>query len=162
MPKLRLLVTPRCTRSCPGCCNNSWDLDALPQVQDFSPYDEVLLTGGEPMLVYNTLPALVQRVRAVNPHARIYMYTAMLHPALIKVILPIIDGITLTLHEPADAVRFHAYLKTKCFPHNKNLRLNVFEGVDISHLNLKGWIVKDHMVWIKDCPLPEGEVFMRL
>jgi molybdenum cofactor biosynthesis enzyme MoaA len=48
--KLRLLVTERCARSCSGCCNHDWDLAALPTCESYAGYDEVLLTGGEPML----------------------------------------------------------------------------------------------------------------
>ena len=44
----------------------------------------------------------------------------------------------------------------------KSFRLNVFKGVDISKLNTFGWKVKDEIEWIKNCSLPEDEVFMQL
>jgi hypothetical protein len=43
----------------------------------------------------------------------------------------------------------------------KSLRLNVFKGVSLAELNLSCWKVKPNIKWIKNCPLPEDEVFMR-
>jgi hypothetical protein len=43
----------------------------------------------------------------------------------------------------------------------KSLRLNVFKGVSVPK-TWSNWIVKKNMVWIKNCPLPEDEVFMKL
>ena len=52
-------------------------------------------------------------------------------------------------------------LEPKFYNVNRSLRLNVFEGIDISALNLERWKVKDNMVWLENCPLPKDEVFMR-
>ena len=41
-----------------------------------------------------------------------------------------------------------------------SMRLNIFKGVEVGKLELD-WIVKDNIVWIKDCPLPEGETLMK-
>jgi hypothetical protein len=46
-----------------------------------------------------------------------------------------------------------------------SLRLHIFEGIDISKLDdidLKNWKIKKNIKWIKNCPLPQDEVFMRL
>ena len=48
----------------------------------------------------------------------------------------------------------------------KTLHVNVFKGLNIeSHKSLIkccGWKIKDNLTWQKECPLPKGEVFMRL
>ena len=43
----------------------------------------------------------------------------------------------------------------------KSLRLNIFEEVG-PVASSERWQVKDHMAWIPNCPLPQGEVLMRL
>jgi hypothetical protein len=42
------------------------------------------------------------------------------------------------------------------------LRLNVFIGVDIEGFDTNGWQVKGNIEWIENCPLPVGEVFMKI
>jgi hypothetical protein len=42
------------------------------------------------------------------------------------------------------------------------MRLNVFKGVDLTGVDVTHWKVRTDIEWVKDCPLPEGEVFMRL
>lgn len=46
MKKLRLLLHEECNRNCKGCCNKDWDLNALEIEDDFTDYDEILITGG--------------------------------------------------------------------------------------------------------------------
>ena len=48
--KLRLLVTEECNRHCPGCCNNNWDLKSLSVCKSYRDYEQILITGGEPLL----------------------------------------------------------------------------------------------------------------
>ena len=44
----------------------------------------------------------------------------------------------------------------------KDLRLNVFAGVDVLGVDTQGWDTRFNLEWIEDCPLPKGEVFMKL
>ena len=46
--KLRLLVTEKCHNKCPMCCNNQFDIEKIPVVDRFD-YDEISITGGEPL-----------------------------------------------------------------------------------------------------------------
>ena len=163
LKNLRLLLFSECNRSCEGCCNNDWDLTSIDICKSFQGYDKIILTGGEPMLN----PALVidtaARIRK-ETNSEIIMYTAKSKRALdLVAVLHILDGITLTLHEPYDVKPFielnNILLKMGL---EKSLRLNVFAGIDISGIDLSLWKVKEGIEWIKDCPLPETEVFMRL
>ena len=61
--KLRLLLFEECGRNCPGCCNRDWDLQALPVCQDFTPYQIIMLTGGEPMLHPEIIHSAVTEIR---------------------------------------------------------------------------------------------------
>ncbi len=165
--KLRLLLFSDCNRSCEGCCNNQFDLNAIPSVTDFSGYRKVILTGGEPMLKQDVVLNTIKQVRKQNPLAEVVMYTAKSKRAFdLIAMLHFLDGITLTLHEGFDVEPFNALndiLLTNPWAFNKKmLRLNVFAGIDISDIDLTLWSVKEGIEWIEDCPLPTGELFARL
>ena len=163
MNTLRLLLFKHCNRRCPGCCNNDWDLDNLPRCTDFTPYNQILLTGGEPMLHTWLIADTVRRIRLVNA-APIYMYTAMVsRPVELLGALVLLDGLTITLHELADASHFRVFdeMLGDLLP-GKSLRLNVFEGVELDPSKHPRWTVKSGMQWIENCPLPANETFMRL
>lgn len=75
-----------------------------------------------------------------------------------------LDGITLTLHDQKDASLAHSFVSwvnIHELPKGISLRMNIFKGIDCSSLDLHKWRVKDNMEWIKNCPLPKDEVFMR-
>lgn len=155
--KLRLLLFEECNRSCPGCCNRDWDLQALPVCYDFTPYRIILLTGGEPMLHPETVRAAVAEIRR-QAKAPIYLYTAMTQG--LDELMPLLDGVTLTLHTLCDYPPFWRFDQLARNLDGKSLRLNIFEGVGPVDCSTR-WQVKGHMKWIPNCPLPEGEVLMR-
>ena len=157
MKKLRLLLTKACNKNCEGCCNKDWDLDNLPICRSYKEYDEIMITGGEPTLFSIKLEHLIKDIRLVNKSAKIFLYTTQIKRAS-KFDL---DGITLTLHTYEDVLAFEHFEQF-----HKNfkipfLRLNVFRGIPVPpHYN--NWIVKKDIEWIKNCPLPKDEVFMRI
>ena len=162
---LRLLVTKECNRSCVGCVNEDWDLDSLPIVTDFTDYDEIILTGGEPMLERMLVRDVIGRIREQDSSVPIYMYTAMANLDTAILLNLYLDGITLTFHTQKDVEAFKQVKHALESPPNKgrkSLRLNVFQGIDISSLDLSWWKVKDGIEWIEDCPLPENEIFGRI
>ena len=161
--KLRLLLFKDCNRKCPGCCNKDWDLDNLPICNSFKEYEEIILTGGEPMLKPDLILKVIDKIKEENPTAKIIMYTAFLNsPKLIEIVNKL-DGITFTLHEQKDVnialknliILNHRYSK-------KSLRLNVFKNINLKGITLNNWKIKDNIVWIKNCPLPKGEILMKL
>lgn len=163
MKKLRLILFEECIRNCEGCCNKDWHLDTLEKETLFTGYDEIMLTGGEPML----RPLLVMDT-AINirekTKAKIYMYTAKIDNYYkILAVLHYIDGITVTLHEQTDADDF-IYLNgiLSRYKLNKSFRLNVFKGIDISSMNTSNWKVKSEIEWIYKCPLPKNEILKKL
>lgn len=165
MRKLRLLVTPECNRTCPGCCNNDWDLEALPVCTDYTGYDEILLTGGEPMLELKRVLDITRAIKDVSD-AKVYLYTAKSKRAIsVITALAWLDGITLTLHEQTDVagfVKLTTMLESyPVFLKDKSLRLNVFDNVDMTGIDTSLWNVKDDIVWVPECPLPVHEEFMR-
>ena len=165
--KLRLLLTEDCNRNCPSCYNKQWDLKALPKVKSFAGFKEILLTGGEPTLYPDLILTTCSQIALQNPEAKIYLYTAdVSHPLLISMYLPNINGITVTIHTQKDVHNFFIFdkvLYNSEFGTKLSIRVNVFENIDFDRdCLLCNWKVKDNMKWIDNCPLPKGEVFMRL
>lgn len=160
--KLRLLLFEECNRSCKGCCNKDWDLNALEKCKTFSGYDEIMLTGGEPMLDLWKIIDTVSAVRRENKEAKIILYTAKTDKPLdLLAILHYIDGITITLHDQKDVPTFQRF--NNMLAQNRpdiSYRANIFKGIKIE--NLPQWQTKRNIEWMKNCPLPEGEVFQKL
>lgn len=162
MKILRLLLFEDCNRNCEGCCNKEWDLGALEVETDFTGYDMVLLTGGEPMLRPNLVSHVIGSIRFQNPSAKIILYTAKTDDlANIVSISDIVDGLTVTLHEQSDVEPFVNFMKFLSGSHKKSLRLNIFEGIDTKGYNFLNWEIRDNKKWIKDSCLPENEVLKR-
>lgn len=165
MKKLRLLLFEKCNRKCVGCCNEDWNLKNLEQERQFSDYDEIFLTGGEPMLNPRMVIDIAILIRKVSK-AKIYLYTAKVDKRFeILAVLNFIDGITLTLHEQNDVEDFewlNFWLEDAKL--DKSFRLNIFKGVVLPYITYTTniWKVKKDIEWIKNCPLPKDEIFKRL
>lgn len=168
--KLRLLLFENCNRNCKGCCNKDWELNKLEVETDFSSYDEILLTGGEPMLNPSLVIDTIMEIRKQNPFVMIYMYTAKVDNLTDMVhVLTCVDGITVTLHDESDITPFSNLVELVTGLTNlhkdfleKSYRVNIFKEV-IYSINISTmWKVKNNIKWIKNCPLPENEVFKRL
>ena len=172
--KLRLLVTTECPNKCPLCCNNQFDFDKLPRVKDFD-YDEIMITGGEPLLFASETSKLIDAIRIINPilypnevTPKIYVYTSMCDMYSILTVFNA-DGIVVTPHSKKDVDNFilsnDFLLHYSRFKKDKlSLRLNLFKDIKEmlpKDIDLSLWQVKD-MEWIKDCPVPQGESFRRL
>lgn len=180
--KLRLLVTAKCHNKCPMCCNNQFDIEKIPVV-DRLDYDEISITGGEPMLARESCEKVLRLVhsfcsvrKAIGmPMPKFYLYTAFFDFDTISLSSFIFDGICLTPHSKVDVEKFidinikmlasknsgDAY---KEFNPNCSLRLNLFTDMkDLlpKDIDLSLWKVKE-MEWIKDCPVPEGEDSRRI
>lgn len=168
MNKLRLLITPECNRACVGCCNDIWDLNKLPTCHGYYGYEEIMLTGGEPMLYPIKLLKTILDIRS-HVDVPIYLYTAKTKPPMeLLMILSLISGLTLSLHEQYDVpgfMKLDRILQRHPELHDKKLRLNVVSHVKIpdTFTISKLWDVRT-IKWVapEECPLPENEVFMKI
>ena len=176
--KLRLLVTKQCPRSCSGCCNKDWDLDALQPLRlddvwfndDYDEWDEIIITGGEPLLYADELHDIVGELWEYFD-TKFYLYTADAYGIIVDWrLMQWFDGITLTLHDAKDVFEFSLLNDFLYIMHSRgklkkdfSLRLNSFVKDELLEGEcLDMWDVRHEMEWKKDCPLPDGEVFMRL
>ncbi len=163
--KLRLVLFEECTRACEGCCNKDWDISSFPVCTSYAQYDLIMLTGGEPMLHPDVVVEAIRQIRR-ETQAPIILYTALTSDKeALSEILWSIDGITVTLHDDADVepfLEFDNFYASPWRTPRKSYRLNIFRGVNIDHGDITSkWQIKDDIDWIKNCPLPEGEVLMR-
>lgn len=171
--KLRLIMTEDCNRNCEGCCNKDWDIKSLPVPTSFKDFEEIIITGGEPLLHRIKLLDLVSLIRNETT-APIILYTALLdNPEFIIQLLymNMIDGLTITLHENEDKFPLFTFLGVLMssfpFTQEKTLRINIFEEVELSLLEKAMLLqspfkIKSGIRWITNCSLPNDEVLMRL
>jgi hypothetical protein len=139
------------------------DLSTLPVATDYSQYDEIMLTGGEPLLHPHILRSIIFDIKEQAPDAKLYVYTAKvdwLYPLLN--VLSAVDGMTITLHTEPDVFDFQL-LAHKLYVSGKSMRLKVCEGLPMPIVPRleKFWSVS-RFSWMADSPVPEGEDFMRV
>lgn len=173
--KLRLLVTTKCPNKCPMCCNNSWDFSSLPVVDRWD-YEEIMITGGEPLIHTNKIAELIRSIRVISEVytdiPKVYVYTSIAAWDRVRAILAYADGVVLTPHSQSDIDKFvelnnmmQEVKETKSdFIKGKSLRLNLFADMKLllpEHIDLSLWNIKE-MEWVKDCPVPQGEDFRRI
>ena len=125
--------------------------------QDYTPYRLIMLTGGEPMLYPEIIREAIAAIRR-QTNVPIYLYTAM--PEQLDALMPLLDGVTVTLHTPEDIPVFQSFDRTAQNLTGKSLRLNVFDEVG-TVICRPEWQVKDHMRWSSQLPAARGEVLMR-
>lgn len=160
--KLRLLFTNDCNRRCKGCCNRNWTGEPPMEltIEEIKEYDEIYITGGEPMLYPVALKLLIKLIRTETN--KIFLYTALPYPkADFMTIMNKLDGATVTLHSYKDRQKFIEAQYNQTTFGSKTMRLNAFVGKKMWMDDSSGWDFRP-MKWIVDAPLPEGEVFAKL
>lgn len=166
MKKLRLLITEQCNRNCKLCVNKQYNLAKLHVESHISKYKEIILTGGEPMLDVNYLIEVIEFIKDhVSVNTKIWLHTAKVDDIYATLsVLDLINGLTLTIHNDKDipalvALDGELWCGSPRWK-NKSFKLCMFEGIELPELNICNWDIH-HIKWLKDCPLPEGEVFKR-
>ena len=96
----RVIVTYRCDRKCENCCNEHIRNAPEVQFEDLLEYDEIVITGGEPMLIAMRVFGLVHRLLDRKFRGRIWLYTATFNANSWehKMLIRYVDGITYTFH----------------------------------------------------------------
>jgi organic radical activating enzyme len=172
--KLRLFLWEECDRDCTGCCNKDYDIESIPLYKgNYKEFDEILLTGGEPMLYPARLSNIIDYIKS-KTDAKIILYTAKFELPDIVYIINVLDGITVTFHSQKDVDNFEkAFIKAVGYfgddfenlIKDRSFRINSFVDIDISKLeklySYKYFKIKKDINWIKNCPLPKGEVLYR-
>jgi organic radical activating enzyme len=105
----QIICTYKCEKQCRGCVNTLHTEMHVPPIglADLGRFDEIILTGGEPLLYPGKLIDLTDHLSG----ARLVLYTsAPSYPQLFAV-SRFFTGVTITLHDNEDAARFNRYFK---------------------------------------------------
>lgn len=176
--KVRVLVTTACNRHCGNCCNNQGILSQAIQVnciEQLLGYKEIIITGGEPMLIPDKLFLLLDSLRNKKQYlGKIYLYTALFNNDLRSVyrqIFQYINGIHFTLHyEATDREVQELKLLSETMPtltrtlsayHQYSNRLSIdnrlYSKFDFSNINFSVWDVIRKLQWQDNCQVPNDE-----
>lgn len=171
--KLRVMVTDYCGKACDGCCNKTIKPAGELSFEDVvdPKYGEVLFTGGDPAMFPLPLIALVSEVKKARGRGDYKLYSYMSsYPKQIDLMTHLdkagLNGVQYTLHAEAtdnDVMQLRAAtndLPEFCINlHSNRLAIDsrLYERYDFSNIWLQKWSVIRKMVWLPECPLPEGE-----
>jgi len=164
--RARLIITKECHRGCRDCATSQpgviHSARPITAVEELAEYEEIIVTGGEPMLDPVRTQRLLAAIRARFRRVPLYLYTALYHPA-IGVILDMIDGLTYSLHEPAAAADIAGFdaVQNLLWGRDGSYRLWVDSAITRPirvYPFLWSRIATGRM--IPDCPLPAGEVLL--
>ena len=101
----RLIMFLDCPRACQGCANTypaiREAMQPISSLDALEPYEEILLTGGEPMYRPATTLDFLARIRRRFPDKRVYLYVSMIHQRALEAALPHLHGLQFTLHVDA-------------------------------------------------------------
>jgi hypothetical protein len=160
-PKLRLLLFEECQRDCPLCCNKYFNLDLLPTCSDYSGYQEIMLTGGEPLLHPEIIARAMEMIRG-QTDSPVYLYTSKIDDVgEVVSALGLMDGITVTIHNQNDAGLFKTLDDGIPITPVKSLRANVFPGAMVNERDFPRWKFKEKR-WRQPDEFPQDEDFFRL
>lgn len=133
---IHLLVTDKCDRDCPFCCNKQYDLDTIPVVSDeeMEVAKRIFLTGGEPFSYTN--PCEIARSIKEKYNVEVYVYTNAepLEKYLLTNDLHDIDGLTISVKSKGDERSFE---RVKRDIDSLKNRVYVFPGYHIEEEHIK-------------------------
>ena len=166
----RLILFFDCPRRCIGCCNEHEALRAQMQKVDsldaLESYEEIIVTGGEPMYRAADTVEFIQRLRRRFPDKTVYLYTALFSHRM-RELAELIDGVHYTIHDGPnmlDAVNGFS-LAQREFELNpawagKSIRLYIDNRVAVRIAVLpRVWSRVEIKPWLNEgnCPLPAHE-----
>lgn len=173
----RVIVTYNCPRRCPNCCNEHIGNVPAVKFEDLLKYKELVITGGEPMLIGERVVEMIHRLRTNGYNGKIWLYTACIKTAkwADRAVLQEVAGITYTLHHKpshvdlSDARKLNKFIldnldNRKC---NRSDRLlidsrcyteEVLSIIGLHDTGTKHWTsVKPLKRKDDECPLPDNE-----
>ena len=160
-----------CNRHCENCCNKEEVFEqhnVLNNIDDLLTYDEILITGGEPMLIPMKVRNFIKLLREGKDYkGKIYLYTALYEKHLNKYyeeILDMINGLHFTVHNEAtdkEIMQLKQLSESYLPLDDKSCRLAIdsrlYDKYDFSNIDFSPWSVVRKLKWLVNCPLPEKE-----
>lgn len=163
----RVIVTLKCNRKCPGCCNtNLPEYREVHTDEELMDYEEIVITGGEPMLIPGKVLEFINRMWDKGYRGKMYLYTSYWNgKGISKEILKELDGFTFTLHAEctdADIIALKnlsnsGVLQDKGFSSRLVIDKRVYDRYDLSNINFSRWSVIRKLEWKEKCDPADNE-----
>jgi organic radical activating enzyme len=163
----RVIITKACQRNCSYCCNEYDGIMAsartITSLDALKEYEEICITGGEPMLMPARTRTIIEQLLKLNPNVTIYLYTAKYDERIVT-ILPLIHGVHFTLHTGAtkkDIVEFMEF-QSVIGKHQEGKSFRLYVSPDITQpvmIRPSHWARVQVKPWIQEGALclPENE-----
>lgn len=162
--KIHLLITEKCDRNCPDCCNFQYDMSKIPYVTkaELAKAEWVFLTGGEPFAYADPCLTAFEFKDSYPNIKKIIVYTNALelYAYLERYGLHSIDGLTISIKNNYDKAAFEYICD------NPNLQLldtvwvYVFPGFE--NTKVPDRFNKKLRVWQKDFVPATDSIFRKL
>ena len=179
--KARFLITEECNRRCRNCCNtytkimqHAKRIKFISNV-DWMKFDEIMITGGEPMLNYEKTLAIAGMLKGIAP--KLYLYTAF-YPGKepFSRVIDVFDGVHYTLHSPLCKDDYDGFLAAQHQIHKEassdfssrlyvdgSIEADVLVRVDAwNRVEVKPWCTEEELLRQQPQGIPEGEVMLIL
>ena len=162
----RIIVTYKCNRNCPGCCNtHDNSVRKIKDISELLKYDEIVITGGEPMLIKKDVIRLLLLLRSRGFAGKIYMYTAFFEDDTYSdILLDRLNGITFSIHAEAtenDIVVFKQLSNIIATKSHLNSRLfidnRIWDKFEASQRRFSMWDEVRNLEWKDECKPAEHE-----
>lgn len=165
----RIKITSKCNRSCPNCCNLTNPANAIDNISTALSYPNIVLTGGEPMLLSKDLFAFITKIKESGYTGKIYLQTAFFTPEQFfdRKVFALVDGINYTLHDvftKADIKHLLYFVRNYLCNSEQSNVLCVDSRVKDTVLTICPELhsVPEKNIkffdWLEDCPLPDNEI----
>lgn len=174
----RVIVTDKCSRECPYCVNKQrgesmfWNAHPLTDVQKLLDFEMILITGGEPLLVYDRVISLLIEIRAREEDIPVILYASrnLITYQKWHRLFKFIDGVTWTIHNEKDDLvherdmqDFIDFQMNARIYKDKSFQLNLAPDLcDVYPLMPEVWSSIKIKKWLDDCPLPDNETLFIL
>ena len=129
-------------------------------------YEEIVITGGEPMLIPGKVLEFINRMWDKGYRGKMYLYTSYWNgKGISKEILKELDGFTFTLHAEctdADIIALKnlsnsGVLQDKGFSSRLVIDKRVYDRYDLSNINFSRWSVIRKLEWKEKCDPADNE-----
>lgn len=169
--KARIIVTKKCNRNCEGCCNDQDAYSKIDQLKDdhvLLSFKEIMVTGGEPMLIPDKIIQFLHSLREIQKYTgKIYIYTALYNKGLFDAYSwasKYVDRINFTMHNNSTdqdvrnlKLLSAAIQKLPSAAFRLSIDSRLYERYDFCNIDFSYWSVVRKMKWQDNCKLPEGE-----
>lgn len=164
---IHLMITDKCNRKCPDCCNNQYNINDIPIItsEELSEAKRIYLTGGEPF-AYSNPNEIARLLKTFFPNIeKIIVYTNALElfDYIIKegTSLSDIDGLTISIKDSRDSFIFRNHLvNNKEILRLSNNRLYVFKGFE--DIECPASFHKSVREWQKEFVAAPNSIFRRV